>query len=115
MIYKILGIIGIALGESLAIYVENDSVHAYFSHTPFMTIAYKALPMITLSGIMLVGGYLIIAAIFRDIWLAAFVSIASILFVEPMIIWLLFREIPARGELIGFSLACLGLCAVVFL
>lgn len=112
---KILGILGIVLGEILSIYAENQGVKLYQDGSSVWPAFIKVLPYITIGGIFLVGGYIITAAVFKDVWMAALVSIIAILFVEPFVVYTFFHEIPSRGEFAGLSMAFLGLLAVIFL
>jgi hypothetical protein len=71
--------------------------------------------LITVAGIMLVTGYMLGYAHLKNIWIIAALSIGSILVVEPIMAYLLFREMPTTGAAIGLVLGALGTLAALFL
>lgn len=43
------------------------------------------------------------------VWKVTAVSVGSILIAEPVLVWLVFREAPSRGELAGCLLGAAGM------
>jgi hypothetical protein len=62
---------------------------------------------------MLIAGYVISYATFKNIWVVSAVSVTSILIVEPALSYLVFRELPGRGAIIGLTLGALGFLATL--
>ena len=111
MVIKIISIILLFLGESLAIYTEVIAAHAYQNNL-FWSIFIKMFLLMTIAGGLLVAGYMLAFKGFKDIWIVSVISITSILFMEPIINYLVFHELPSRGTTIGFILGVLGLISM---
>lgn len=71
--------------------------------------------LIAIAGIMLVTGYMLGYAHLKNIWIIAAISIGSILVIEPVMAYLLFREAPTLGAWIGLILGGVGTLAALFL
>jgi hypothetical protein len=69
----------------------------------------------TLASAFLVLGYMFGFQAFRNIYVIAILSITSILIIEPMIAYLIFRQLPTKGAIIGFILESLGFLAALFI
>jgi len=110
--FKILALIFLFLGESLAIYAEIVAAKniAHFSDTFF-----KMAALMTIAGIFLIAGYMFGVKYLSNIWAIAAVSIASIIIMEPIITYGIFDEFPSRGALIGLVLGSLGLVSALFI
>lgn len=113
-IVKILIIILIIVGESLAILAEMLAAKYYIQH-PFLQAFSKVVLMMIVGGGFLVAGYILGFRFFQNIWIVSVVSITSILIMEPLLIYLVFNQAPTRGGLIGFILGALGFMAALFL
>jgi hypothetical protein len=109
---KIIPILLLFIGESLAIYSE---IIATKNINTFMSTFLKMSGVMTLAGLLLVAGYMLGLKYWQNIWIVSVVSIASIIIMEPIIIYSLFHELPAKGALIGFILGVLGLLSVLFI
>jgi drug/metabolite transporter (DMT)-like permease len=101
---------GLALffGEMLIIGVEMWAAKLFKPAEPWAVI----LPAITLSIVgvcLLVYGYTFGYQAFKNIWIVTGISIASILVVEPLVAWLLFREMPTTGAFIALVLGVIGI------
>ncbi|MGY8684386.1 hypothetical protein Q2941_42535 [Bradyrhizobium sp. UFLA05-153] len=57
--------------------------------------------LIMLGGILLVSGYAIGYMHLKNIWIIVATSVGSIVVAEPILTFLLFREVPISGSLIG--------------
>lgn len=111
----VLGIILIILGESLAIYLEITAAKEN-SLRPgaFLKIFSKLfLIMIVASGFIM-AGYMLGFATFKNIWIVSVVSITSILIVEPAVNFLIMKQFPTKGAIIGFILGVIGFVTAIF-
>ncbi|MBS4012832.1 MAG: hypothetical protein KGZ97_03590 [Bacteroidetes bacterium] len=114
VVMKILVILLIFCGESLAILAEILAARAYINQ-PFIQAFLKVVLMMIVGGGFLVIGYILGFRLFQNIWIISVVSITSILIMEPLLIYLVFNQAPTRGGLIGFILGALGFMAALFL
>lgn len=116
MALKILVILLIFCGEVFSIFAEMKMAKYYASFPnqalPFL---FKVLLVIFVAGGFLVIGYSLGFKVFKNIWVVSVVSITSILIMEPLISWLIFRQLPERGPLIGLIFGVLGFCSALFL
>jgi hypothetical protein len=99
-------------GEGASIIAELLASKRY---AEFGSIAWPMFVLITLGGVLLVFGYVLAYAHFKNIWIIAAVSIGSILVIEPALAYLLFRETPGLGAWIGLILGAIGTLAAVFI
>ncbi len=112
---KILVLILIFVGEALSIYAEMVGAKSNFiASQPFFNVFLKVFLIITLAGGFLVAGYMLGMNAFKNIWIVSVVSITSILIVEPILVWLFFKQIPTIGAVIGFILGAIGLLISIF-
>lgn len=98
---KILSLVALFVGEALCIYSE-------------MLVAKKpdwwwTFFLITLAGIPLLIGYHYGYKAFGNMWAVMVVSVVSILLVEPVLVFVMFKELPTKGTLAGFCCGALGL------
>ena len=98
----------IFLGETIAIYAEVQAAKnigaapTVYQYLPFFAL-------ITIGGLALVVGYVMGVAILKSIWVVSVASITSILISEPIINYLVFRQLPTLGAGAGFVLGAIGL------
>ena len=113
---KLLVIVLIFLGESLAIYAEMWGAHqGAFDNKPWMQIFFKMFLIITISGGLLISGYMLGFKAFQNIWMVSVTSITSILIVEPMLAYVFFRQMPTLGATVGLVLGAIGFLATIFI
>jgi hypothetical protein len=94
-------ILAMFIGETLCIYSELLIARgASFAWTFFL---------ITLAGIPLLYGYRVGAETANSVWPVFVVSIASIVIVEPLLIWAMLRDRPSLGSVAGFACGVLGM------
>ncbi len=108
---KLIPIVLLFLGESLAIY--SEVIAARNIHT-FTATFWKMSAVMTLAGLLLIAGYMLGLKYLNNIWIVGAVSIASIIITEPLITYAIFHELPSRGALIGLVLGILGLLSALF-
>ena len=110
-IWLVLGIIALLfVGESLAIYAEVKAAKEQQKTQSLPArrwLIYAAI--MTLSGIVLLCGYIFGIIATKDIWTLSVISITSIIIVEPIVAWAVFEEVPRLGAIIGFALGIIGL------
>jgi len=99
-------------GETLAICSEVWSAKLYQSRN-FLRYFIPMVLLFAVAGSSLIAGYMLGYALFGNIWMLSAVSITSILIVEPLVSFLLFRQLPSLGSLIGLVLGALGLIATL--
>lgn len=113
--FKLLSIGLIFLGESFGIYAEVVGANQISQSNLFTKTFASFVAFVLISGVLILSGYLVGILAFKNIWLVSMTSILSILIVEPPLDYFVFRQLPTTGALIGFSLACIGFAATMFL
>jgi hypothetical protein len=107
---KILAIVLLIVGESLAIYAEMLAARNFnVSDSPLLQMFFKMFLLMTIAGGFLLLGYVIGFSAFKNIWIVSVASITSILVAEPILAWILFKQVPSIGAIIGFILGAIGL------
>lgn len=114
MLIRALSIALLFIGESVAIYIEVVSAHQYRSGL-FWPLFFKLFLPIAIASGFIMAGYMLGFKGFQDIWVVSFISIISIIFMEPTINYLVFNELPTKGTAIALVLGILGLVAMVTL
>ncbi len=109
---KVLPLILLFFGESLAIY--SEVVAAKNIHT-FGSTFLKTSLLMTLAGLGLIAGYMLGVKYLQNIWVIGAVSVVSIIIMEPIITYSIFHELPSKGALIGLVLGVLGLASALFI
>ena len=105
MLLKVFVVVMLSFGEALCIYSEMlvakkpDWLWTFF--------------LITLAGVPLLLGYHYGYKAFGSMWAVMAVSVASILIVEPAMVWAMFHEVPSRLSLIALVLGAVGLVLVL--
>ena len=99
------------IGESLGIYAEVISAYTYQNNL-FLAIFSKNFFIMALAGGFLVAGYMLGIKGFKDIWIVSVISIVSIIFMEPIINYYIFQELPSKGTAIGLIFGILGLVSM---
>ena len=111
-----LSIVLIFLGEALAIYAEVAGAYGHTANgQSLMTAFMRMFPIMTVAGVCLVLGYILGARTFSNIWIVGVISITSILLLEPVLSYGIFRQLPTMGAGIGFALGAVGLLLALFL
>lgn len=109
---KIIPILFIFVGESLAIYAE---VIAAKGINTFFNSFWKMSVLMFVAGVFLIAGYMFGVKYLHNIWIVGAISIASIVIVEPLVTYLIFEELPSRGPLIGLILGVLAIISALFI
>lgn len=113
---KVIAIILIIAGETAAIYAELIAASRHSANgLSFLSAFSKSTPLIVAGGISLVSGYIFGFKAFKNIWIVSAVSITTILIIEPILNYALFRQLPTRGASVGLLLGIIGfITALVF-
>ncbi len=105
MYTKVLAVLLLLCGEAVSIGAELVASKRVVAHTgDYLSIFLWATLAIVIGGALLVAGYMLGYVYVKNIWVIAAVSVGSILIVEPILILILFREVPTTGALIGLVL-----------
>lgn len=113
--FKILVIVVLFVAEGLSIYFEIRSARLFTTGNSFMKIFWLFFPILTLAGALLLVGYMLGIKAFNNIWIVSVVSITSILILEPLLAYTIFKQLPTRGAAIGFGLGILGFISTIFI
>jgi hypothetical protein len=113
---KLIAILIIFAGEAIAIAAEVFAARHYSSPgSSFHGTFFRVLPFIILGSSILLGGYMFGLAKFKNIWVVSAISITSILFLEPLIDYIVGGQLPTRGAIIGLIFGTCGFAASLFL
>jgi hypothetical protein len=113
---KILAILLLFIGESIAIYSEMIAAKTYSVNSkPFLQIFLKMFLVAILAGGFLIVGYMLGFSAFKNIWIVSVTSITSILIMEPILAYTIFHQLPTKGAIIGFILGVLGFVASILI
>ncbi|NMG22488.1 hypothetical protein [Brasilonema bromeliae] len=114
LVLKILAIIFLIVGEILTIYAEMMAARNFSINSNFFGMFFQAFLTVTLAGLFVISGYMLGFKAFKNIWLITAFSITSILLVEPILAYIVFRQIPTKGATLGLFLGTLGMLATIF-
>ncbi len=109
---KIIPLIFLFLGESIAIYSE---VIAAKNIGNFSNTFWKMSVIMAIAGLLLIAGYMYGLKYWGNIWIVGVVSIASIIIMEPIITYALFHVLPSKGALVGLIFGIMGLLSALFI
>jgi len=109
---KLIPLLLIFIGESLAIYSE---VIGAKNINNFSTTFWKMFGLMTCAGLFLVAGYMFGMKYLQNIWVISAISIASIVVMEPLITYVIFKELPSKGALLGLILGVLAILSALFI
>jgi hypothetical protein len=110
--FKILALVLIFLGEALAIVAELFAAKIFHSSIRILFIGFA---VVILSSAFLILGYVVGFGFFKNIWIVSVISLASILLVEPLLDFVIFRQLPTKGALIGLILGILGFASTILI
>ncbi|HEV8601288.1 MAG TPA: hypothetical protein VGQ87_01680 [Patescibacteria group bacterium] len=113
---KIFVIVFLFLAEAGSIFSEIMGAKLFISgNFTFWQVFLKFIPILTLTGAFLISGYLLGIKAFQNIWIVSVISITSILILEPILAYSIFRQMPTRGALIGLTLGALGFASALLI
>jgi len=102
-------------GETIFIFAEIKIAHVLGANNSNFRLVFIIMLAITfISSVLLLNGYYFGYKAFKNIWTIGAISICSILLVEPILSYVIFRELPSKGTTIGFILGSLGLLTTLF-
>jgi hypothetical protein len=97
---KALSLAALAFGEGLCIYAEMLAARKHNWQWAFLLAA--------LAGLPLVAGYHYGYRAFGSMWVVMVISVLSILVIEPIMVFTMFKEPITIGASLGFMFACIG-------
>ena len=103
---KLLAIILLIIGEAISIYIELILAKGNKNILLLSLIFIFATPF-------LLYGYILGYQSFQNIWVVSVISITSILIIEPVLCWIIFKELPSRGAIIGLIFGSLGFISTI--
>ena len=103
---KIFVILMMALGEAICIYAEIDIAKNKRIFLDFW--------IITLAGVPLLIAYYFGQKAFNSMWPVMAASLTSVLLIEPLVIWLMFRDLPSKLSIVSMVLGTTGLIITLF-
>jgi hypothetical protein len=116
MFQKYIAILLVFSGEALSIAAELvASKRVAADGANYISIFIWMFVCIAFGGAFLISGYMLGYLHLKNIWIIAAISIGSILIVEPILAFLLFRQLPTMGATIGLLFGILGTLAAIFL
>jgi drug/metabolite transporter (DMT)-like permease len=101
-------------GESLIIGAEMWASRFFNPAKPWDVIL-PAIVMSIVAVCLLVYGYIFGYQAFKNIWIVTAISIVGILVVEPLVAWLLFREMPTTGAFIALIFGVIGIITSILI
>ena len=113
---KFLAATTIIFGELVGIYAEIFGARYYHTRAEtFARVFVKIWPLIFISGIFLLSGYMLGLKNFKNIWVVSVISITSILIIEPFMAYFVGGQTPTKGALLGLIFGILGFAAALFI
>lgn len=111
---QFLAIILIVLGESLFVYAEMKAAQEVqqFYSSLYETF-FNHLLTISLGAVSVLLGYALGILFFKSIWVVFVLSILSMLLIEPIFAFLLFKTLPEIGAILGMFFGFIG-CLFTF-
>ena len=112
------GAIAVALlfiGEFVTIYAELAAAKLPNDGSFQLVALIKPSVLVAFAGVCLVLAYWMGYRVVGNIWVVTIASITSILILEPIVVFAMFKEIPSRGAIIGFILGTMGFIAAIVL
>lgn len=107
---KLIAVLLVLIGETLSIGAELVASRRFAAHSEeYVSIFLPMFILITIGGAFLVAGYMFGYVHLKNIWIIAAISVGSILIVEPLLMILLFKQLPTTGAFIGLVLGFAGL------
>lgn len=102
-------------GEILTIYSEvyASKLPGHPIDTPMMFL--KPIVLISIAGVSLIFAYWLGYQGTGNIWVVTVASLTLLLILEPIVIYVMLKELPGRGATIGFLLGAAGLISTVAL
>ena len=102
-------------GEAFSILAELVASKRVAASGQFFEVFWPMFLLVVFAGGLLVAGYMLGYLHFKNIWIIAAISVGSILIVEPLMAYALFRQLPTVGAGIGLVLGALGILSALFL
>lgn len=113
--YLITSLVLMIFGEILTIYSEvyASKLPGHPIDTPMMFL--KPIVLMSIAGVSLIFAYWLGYQGSGNIWVVTVASLTLLLILEPIVIYVMLKELPGRGATIGFLLGAAGLVSAVAL
>ena len=111
--YGALAVALLFIGEIVTIYAELYAAKLPASGAIPLAGLIKPSVLISFAGVCLIFAYWMGYHVVGNIWVVTIASITSILILEPIVVFAMFKEIPSRGAIIGFVLGTMGFIAAI--
>ncbi|HEV8666222.1 MAG TPA: hypothetical protein VN665_00025 [Candidatus Paceibacterota bacterium] len=115
MYTRLAAVLLVFFGEAFSIAAELVAAKRIGMGGNYPHIFILATIVVIFGGAMLIAGYMLGYLYLKNIWIIAAISVGSILIVEPIVAYALFRQMPTLGAGIGLVLGVLGTLAALFL
>lgn len=107
--YKFLIILFLFIGESLYLCSEMFVAKGALDGSSKITTLGPAILMVVVGGFIFLASVYFGMRLFKDVWIIAVMSVAAIVIMEPVLVWLFFNQLPTTKTAIGFLLGVAGL------
>lgn len=107
---KIIACALLIFGEVITIYAEIAGARAMSKIQTVMSLEVITMALILMFGsLLLFSGYCLGVVAFKGIWTVTVLSVTTILIIEPLLSYYLFREVPSIGASIGLVCGGIGM------
>jgi hypothetical protein len=113
--YAFLAVVLLIVGEIVTIYAELAAAKLPADASAALAGSLMPFVLIAFAGICLVLAYWMGYRVVGNIWVVTIASLTSILILEPIVVFVMFKELPSRGAVVGFILGALGFIAAITL
>lgn len=111
--YGMMAVALLFIGEIATIYAELSAAKLPNNGGVALVGLIKPSVLIAFAGVCLVVAYWMGYHVAENIWIVTIASITSILVIEPIVVFAMFKEIPSRGAIVGFVFGALGFIAAI--
>src|SRR3989338_5549000 len=112
---KILVIAIIFIAEALYIFSEIISAKYYSQpQSQFFLILGKILIITIVGSILILTGYMLGFRVFKNILIVSVISITSIMIIEPILAYSIFKQLPTKGAFLGLIFGAIGFAFTLF-
>jgi|SRR3989344_6224917 len=100
-----------------ALYIFSEILSAKYYSDPesnFFQILGKILIITIIGSVLILTGYMLGFRTFKNIWIVSVISITSILIVEPILAFAIFKQMPTKGAFLGLVFGAIGFAFTLF-
>lgn len=111
---KVISIAAIWAAEALGIFAEIYSAKLASTSLSMAPAILRGSLIFLPVCILIIFGYVAGYKAFGNIWIVSAISITSILVIEPVLDYAIFRQMPTLGAGVGFILGAIGFVFTLF-